>query len=242
MKFGGNSLRNPKWSRDEIILTLNFYHLKYPEIPEKSSSDIEDLSNTLRKLQIKLGDNINEKYRNPNGVYMKLMNFHHFNPNHPGEGLSGGSKLDQEIFVEFKDDQKNLFKISNSIIKILESDESLEASDLQDEEFASQEGRLLSRVHRSRERSREIVKKKKDKVFKETGRLQCEGCGFDFCETYGEHGHGFIECHHLKPVSEIVVGEKTTLNDLSLVCSNCHKMIHHRKPWLSIEQLKKLLN
>jgi 5-methylcytosine-specific restriction enzyme A len=94
-------LKNPKWSSDEIILTLNFYHRNYPTIPEKSSTEIEDLSNTLRKLQIKLGDNINETYRNPNGVYMKMMNFHHFNPNYPGDGLSGGSKLDEEIFREF---------------------------------------------------------------------------------------------------------------------------------------------
>lgn len=234
-------MSNPKWSRDEIILTLNFYHQKYPVIPEKSSTEIEDLSDTLRKLQIKLGDNINEKYRNPNAVYMKLMNFHHFNPNHPGEGLSRGSKLDEEIFLEFKDDLKNLFKISNSIIKTLESDESLEVPDLDDEGYESQEGRLLTRIHRSRERDRKIIKKKKEKVFKETGRLQCEGCGFDFSETYGEHGHGFIECHHLKPVSEIVGGEKTTLNDLSLVCSNCHRMIHHQRPWLSLEKLKRIL-
>ena len=189
-------MRNPKWSRDEIILTLNFYHQKYPVIPEKSSTDIENLSNTLRKLQIKLGDNINEKYRNPNGVYMKLMNFHHFNPNHPGEGLSGGSKLDEEIFLEFKDDLKNLFRISNSIIKTLESDEPLAVPDLDEEGFESQEGKLLTRVHRSRERNKTIIKKKKDKVLKETGKLQCEGCGFDFSETYGEHGRGFIECHH----------------------------------------------
>jgi len=234
-------LRNPKWSRDEIILTLNFYHQKYPVIPEKSSTEIENLGNTLRKLQIKLGDNINEKYRNPNGVYMKLMNFHHFNPNHPGEGLSGGSKLDEEIFLEFKDDLKNLFRISNSITKTLESDEPLAVPDLDDEGFESQEGKLLTRVHRFRERDRAIIKKKKDKALKETGRLQCEGCGFDFSETYGKHGNGFIECHHLKPVSEIVSGEKTTLNDLSLVCSNCHRMIHHQKPWLSIEQLKSIL-
>jgi 5-methylcytosine-specific restriction protein A len=172
---------------------------------------------------------------------MKLMNFHHFNPNHPGEGLSRGSKQDEEVFLEFQNDLDNLNNISNLIIKHLESDEPIEVPDLDDDEFESQEGKLLTKVHRSRERNRTIIKKKKDKVLKETGRLQCEGCGFDFSETYGKHGQGFIECHHLKPVSEIVSGEKTKLNDLSLVCSNCHRMIHHQKPWLSIEQLKSIL-
>ena len=233
-------MKNPKWSRDEIILTLNFYHRNYPTIPEKSSTEIEDLSNTLRKLQIKLGDNINETYRNPNGVYMKMMNFHHFNPNYPGDGLSGGSKLDEEIFREFLSDLPNLDKISSSIIKILDSDEPLDVSDVDDDGFVSQEGKLLTRIHRFRERDRKIVKKKKDKVLKETGRLQCEGCGFDYKETYGQHGDGFIECHHIKPVSEINEGEKTTLDDLSLICSNCHRMIHRQRPWLSIAQLKSL--
>lgn len=27
-----------------------------------------------------------------------------------------------------------------------------------------------------------------------------------------------------------------------MVCSNCHRMLHRRKPWLSIEELKLLLN
>ena len=235
-------MKNPKWSRDEIILTLNFYHRNYPTIPNRLSTEIKDLSNTLRKLQIKLGDNINETYRNPNGVYMKMMNFHHFNPNYPGDGLSGGSKLDEEIFREFQSDLPNLDKISSSIIKILDSDEPLDVSDVDDDGFVSQEGKLLTRIHRFRERDRKIVKKKKDKVLKETGRLQCEGCGIDYKETYGQHGDGdgFIECHHIKPVSEINEGEKTTLDDLSLICSNCHRMIHRQRPWLSIAQLKSL--
>ena len=116
-----------------------FYHLHYPTIPDKSSTEIENLSNTLRKLQTKVGDNINEKYRNLNGVYMKLMNFHHFNPNHSGEGLRGGSKLDEEIFLEFQNDIINLSKISNLIINNLDSDETFEIMDIDDEVFEFQE-------------------------------------------------------------------------------------------------------
>jgi 5-methylcytosine-specific restriction protein A len=28
---------------------------------------------------------------------------------------------------------------------------------------------------------------------------------------------------------------------LELVCSNCHRMIHRRRPWLTIEQLRSIL-
>jgi predicted HNH restriction endonuclease len=37
-------------------------------------------------------------------------------------------------------------------------------------------------------------------------------------------------------------GDETKLSDLSLVCSNCHRMIHKNKDhWLSIEELKDIL-
>lgn len=59
------------------------------------------------------------------------------------------------------------------------------------------------------------------------GRLVCECCGFDFAKAYGEIGEGFIEVHHLYPVSQrggdyVVTPEK----DLVPLCSNCHSMIH----------------
>ncbi len=50
--------------------------------------------------------------------------------------------------------------------------------------------------------------------------------------------NGFIECHHTKPVATLVEGEKTHLDDLVLVCANCHRMVHRGKPWLSIGELK----
>jgi hypothetical protein len=72
---------------------------------------------------------------------------------------------------------------------------------------------------------------------------KCMTCGFDFGEVYGEHGVGYIEVHHLKPVSslkkQIRVDPKT---DMAVVCSNCHRMIHRRKDnVLSVEELKQLV-
>ena len=48
---------------------------------------------------------------------MKLMNFHHLNPNHFGKGLHAASKLDAEIFKEFENKLEKLKKISEEIIK-----------------------------------------------------------------------------------------------------------------------------
>jgi putative restriction endonuclease len=58
----------------------------------------------------------------------------------------------------------------------------------------------------------------------------------------GEIGEEFVEGHHTVPVSELKEGQKTRVEDIALVCSNCHKMLHRRRPWLSKEELKKLIS
>ena len=51
----------------------------------------------------------------------------------------------------------------------------------------------------------------------------------------------FIKCHHTKPISKMKIDEKTKLDDLSLLCPNCHRIVHNKKPWLSIDKLKNIL-
>ena len=70
--------------------------------------------------------------------------------------------------------------------------------------------------------------------------MPCEICGTSFKEKYGEIGDGFIEAHHIYPISELT--EETHINDLILVCSNCHKIIHRKRLWLTIENMQTLLN
>jgi 5-methylcytosine-specific restriction enzyme A len=75
------------------------------------------------------------------------------------------------------------------------------------------EGRSLTRLHRVRERSRELVKRKRDLVLRETGSLACAACGFDFNDRYGEHGRGFIEVHHLLPLHALAPGSHSKRGD-----------------------------
>jgi 5-methylcytosine-specific restriction protein A len=86
-----------------------------------------------------------------------------------------------------------------------------------------------------------LVKAKKKKALATLGSLACEACGFDFREHYGDHGEGFIECHHTKPVHTLKPGDKTKAGDLRLLCSNCHRMVHAKRPWLTMEQLVTVL-
>lgn len=60
---------------------------------------------------------------------------------------------------------------------------------------------------------------------------RCAVCGFDFAKEYGEIGKGFIEVHHINPISD--VGHQYAVDpekDLIPLCSNCHSMIHRKKP------------
>ncbi|WP_290370142.1 HNH endonuclease [Peribacillus sp. Bi134] len=50
-----------------------------------------------------------------------------------------------------------------------------------------------------------------------------------------------MEEHHTKPVSDMGETELTLVEDIALVCSNCHGMLHRKRPWFSINQLKQLL-
>ncbi len=108
----------------------------------------------------------------------------------------------------------------------------------EEEEFP--EGRELLFRHRTRERNTALVKAAKDRFRREHGRLFCQSCGFDFESVYGAIGQGFIEAHHVVPVSELTAGSKTKIEDVAMVCSNCHRMLHRRRPWLAISELSEL--
>lgn len=126
----------------------------------------------------------------------------------------------------------------------------LEEADLPDAEYndlfpdekseGESEGRIQYREHRTRERSAALRRLKVDAALEEHGRLACEVCDLDFSERYGDLGAGFIECHHKEALGD---GEErvTVLDDLALLCANCHRMVHRSRPMLSIEHLRERL-
>jgi 5-methylcytosine-specific restriction enzyme A len=79
---------------------------------------------------------------------------------------------------------------------------------------------------------------------KETYGYTCQVCNFNFQTRYGELGSSYIECHHLNPLSERSNAEHlvvTRLEDVAVVCSNCHRMLHRRRPALTLEELRMTL-
>lgn len=104
------------------------------------------------------------------------------------------------------------------------------------------EGTIREKFHFYRERNHRLIKAKKISHLQEHNKLACEVCSFDFSEAYGERGKSYVEIHHDVPLSNSNILRETKLEDLTLVCSNCHRMIHRRKPWLSIQELKGEIN
>ena len=115
-------------------------------------------------------------------------------------------------------------------------------SDLIDGEEAFSEGRQVLKTHLSYERNSKVIKLTKER-FKQlhNGNLFCEICGFNFYKVYGELGKDFIEEHHTVPVSELKEGAATKVEDIIMVCSNCHRMSHRKKSCLKHKKLKLLL-
>ncbi|MCL2522866.1 MAG: HNH endonuclease [Erysipelotrichales bacterium] len=110
----------------------------------------------------------------------------------------------------------------------------------------NEDGDLTSVVSREEGKKKEIYttkyernpKNRKDCI-KFHGPI-CKVCGFDFFKVYGDVGDGFIEVHHINPISTL---EEVVLinpeNDLVPVCSNCHRMIHRKRDQvLTVEELK----
>jgi hypothetical protein len=99
-----------------------------------------------------------------------------------------------------------------------------------DEVIDGFEGAARTRFVRHRQRERDLRNKKIAQALRNNhGRLICEvpNCGFDYADRYGDIGKHYAQVHHKEPLSEAPEeGRRVTLDDLAVVCANCHVMIH----------------
>jgi hypothetical protein len=70
----------------------------------------------------------------------------------------------------------------------------------------------------------------------------CFVCKMDFGAVYGSFATGLIHVHHLTPLSKLAAGDKVDpVKDLRSVCPNCHLVIHHKDPPVSLDEVKRFL-
>ena len=208
------------WKWDETILVLDAYLSGAKETDKDPRvAELADL------LPHPLGS-----------IVLLLRNFHYLDPEKTG-GAPKHSDLTRRVWDEFADDRQRVRSITRKIRKVAQGSQESESMAYCAE---APEGRYVTQLHRLRERNRGLIIQKKKRELKKTGRLACEACGFEFLQGYGERGKGFIECHHKRPVSDLEPGTRTRLGDLALLCSNCHRMIHVRQPWVTVDELREL--
>ncbi|MBP2454619.1 HNH endonuclease [Mycolicibacterium lutetiense] len=233
----------PDWTRDELILACDALRQNNWKGLGTSQQETVDLSALLQCLPIHPPNARGVRFRNPDGVSMKTYNIAAHLPG-KGNKLSHGNRLDGVVLQDFLDNEAAMIQTAQLIRDgvgsgVLTADY-VDLVDIDEMEGEAPEGRLLERRHMVRERSRSLRTKKIAQHLAQHGNLACETCGFDFRAAYGDKGDGIIECHHVVPLHES--GPKSTrLKDLVLICANCHRMIHHARPWMNPDQLRALI-
>ncbi|MGW2018624.1 HNH endonuclease [Streptomyces sp. NPDC001927] len=236
------SSRDPDWTRDEIILACALAMDNGWKRLEYNDQRVVELSALLQTMPIHPEDVRTERFRNPNGVARKTVDITSRHPDYQGKPTNGNA-LDVDVMNDFLARPAEMAEVARRIWQGLASGElqdlPAEAED-EDDDYSAPEGKLLIRLHRSRERDKALRKRKIDAVLRQGRRLACEACDFDFEATYGPRGAGYIECHHVVPLHEAGEG-RTKLSDLALICANCHRMIHRRAPWPTPGELRRLI-
>ena len=236
--------RNPPWDRDELVLALDLYLRNPASVAAKTSSDVTQLSALLNKMSRLSGQTGDDRYRNANGVYMKMMNFRSLDPSFTSQGKVGmqsGGALEKVIWAEYEGRHSDLAAAAKDIRLLVETANETEVELLPIVgPYEGEEGGVIIRLHKRYERDPRLIAAKK-RAAKAAGELRCQVCGFDFEARYGELGADFIEVHHIRPVHTLKPGSKTKLEDLATVCSNCHRMAHRRREPLSLADIKAAL-
>ena len=102
--------------------------------------------------------------------------------------------------------------------------------------FAATEGQKRLVLHLQRERNQTVVRNKK----KLAASLDCEVCAFSF-GRYGSAASDYCEVHHLLPLSGVENTTQTRMEDLAILCANCHRVIHLRNPPYTLNEVRSML-
>ncbi len=229
---------NPNWNRDETILALELYLELNGKIPDTSDPRVQTLSTLLRSLPFHVQAARRPSFRNPDGVAFKLQNLRQVAT---GKGLSSISKTDTSVWSEFGNHPEAVKALAAKIRTAAETLDDLKSDNDLSEEF--REGRLLTEMHKRRERSPKI-RHALLKARRAKGTLQCDVCSCTATVLDAALEDAIFEAHHLIPISES--GEnKTKISDVALLCANCHRLVHRaiarEKRWLPMSEAKAIL-
>jgi 5-methylcytosine-specific restriction protein A len=230
---------NPDWTKDETILALNLFLELNQNIPNSNDKRVIELSEILRNNPFHSIETRKPSFRNPTSVNFKLQNIKQVAT---GKGLENFSKMDKLVWDEYGNNKELVKELAIKIkegIKIFENEND-------DEETLEifNEGRIITALHKRRERNPSL-RDKKIKQLEKQNKIYCEICNTKPYINKNNLMYSIFECHHihlLSDTNEVV----TKLDDIAFLCSNCHKMLHRiiaiEKKWFSVDEIKKYID
>lgn len=228
--------------REEIILVAAAVVANGWRELRTESAEVEDLSRVLRRLDLHPREQRPHNFRSPGSISRKASDIATAYSGYAGKPTRGGGPT-RDVVREFESDPAGMTALASSVREQALSGGVIPVTgEVVDPDLGvpATEGDARERLHLARERDSRIRRAKLDAVRAAGGKIACEACGFDFNSTYGERGRGYIEVHHRVPL-HVSGPTETSVSDLALLCSNCHRMVHRSKPWLTIEQLAQIV-
>jgi 5-methylcytosine-specific restriction enzyme A len=218
--------RNPDWTEDEIVLVIDFLQRTQSQVPDVTDTELVALSNRLQSMPIHAIEVRQPAFRSPNNVRLKCFNLL---ANEPGlYHATNLVKTNTEIWRRYWGDPKAVAAFIDQIGIAAESLADTD-SDTDEADEAFQEGGLVLRAHRARERHPGLRKKLLAHLRKSGVALGCAGCRTSTKDyaSLGSVAERLFEVHHIRPLGKRGHGSRTTtLRDLVLLCANCHRLIH----------------
>lgn len=242
------------WRWHELVVVADLLYTNGWKRTLRAGEDqVVELSQFLRSQRPELG--AAKRYRSPNSVQRKLEDLRTVHPKYGGQRTRGGKRTAQ-VADAFLADPEGMHAAAQAIRGLGDrpdmpldrpdavTDE-LDDGELTDgsgsEVAAALEGRVLRRLVAVRERDPKLRQTKILRSRAERGHIACEICEFDFEVVYGALGEGFIHVHHVVPL-HFSGAVETKLDDLVLLCANCHQMIHRARPdWKTPDELRAVI-
>jgi 5-methylcytosine-specific restriction protein A len=112
-------------------------------------------------------------------------------------------------------------------IAALLADQHVRADEVQ---LAAMEGLHYVAEAKFRRRNRTLIEEKKRR-----SNGKCSVCEFDFKATYKGLNRDLLVGHHVAPIGKRKKATKTTLDQIDILCPNCHAAVHSEDPPLSAD-------
>ncbi|MET9413236.1 HNH endonuclease [Streptomyces klenkii] len=222
-------MRSPSWTWDELLLACSLVAANDWRELRQTDGQVAELSALLRSLPLHSREVRSlPKFRSIGSVSRKTTDLATNHPAYPGKPTRCG-KLDRAVITAFLERPAELSAAATAIRRGSASTSLSQVPEQPDEAtedgVTGLEGRLLARWTLARERDPKLRRSKIIQARRLGAPLRCEVCAFDFGRSYGQLGEGYIEVHHVVPL-HISGLRETQLDDLALLCANCHRMCH----------------